>query len=89
MHRRLSSLVNSKNPRGSTSFDVRDDGSDNESKASTIVREELLPVPSLKVKRVDHYYSRWGKTWKYRVRDIIHSHYNVYRPNTTPRSYRT
>jgi hypothetical protein len=66
MHRRLSSLVNSKNPR-----DLGDDGSDNESKASTIVRDEPLPVPTLKVKRVDHYYSRWGKTWKYRVRCIV------------------
>jgi hypothetical protein len=39
---------------------------DNESKVSTIVRDEPLPVPSLKVKRVDFYYSRWTKSWKYR-----------------------
>ncbi|EKM57275.1 uncharacterized protein PHACADRAFT_183743 [Phanerochaete carnosa HHB-10118-sp] len=24
------------------------------------------PPPNLKVKRVDHYYSRWSKTWKYK-----------------------
>jgi len=29
-------------------------------------RDEPLPVPSLKVKRVDHYFSRWTKGWKYR-----------------------
>lgn len=45
---------------------------DNESKVSTIVREEPLPVPSLKVKRVDHYYSRWTKSWKYRVTVSFH-----------------
>ncbi|KIM47188.1 hypothetical protein M413DRAFT_7761 [Hebeloma cylindrosporum] len=31
----------------------------------TVVREEPLPVPSLKVKRVDKYFSTWG-SWKYR-----------------------
>ncbi|KIP07742.1 hypothetical protein PHLGIDRAFT_117812, partial [Phlebiopsis gigantea 11061_1 CR5-6] len=25
-----------------------------------------LPPPNLKVKRVDHYYSKWSKAWKYR-----------------------
>jgi hypothetical protein len=34
--------------------------------ASTI-NEEALVTPSLKVKRVDHYYSKWSKSWKYRV----------------------
>ena len=33
--------------------------------ASTLVREEPLTPPSLKVKRVDHYWSKKG--WKYRV----------------------
>lgn len=47
---------------------------DNESKltlAGTIAGKgvdlEALPVPNLKVKRVDNYYSRWSKSWKYRV----------------------
>ena len=26
----------------------------------------LLPKPNLKVKRVDHFYSRWSNKWKYR-----------------------
>ncbi|KAF9456240.1 hypothetical protein BDZ94DRAFT_1350405 [Collybia nuda] len=41
---------------------------DAESKASvsTVFPGEPLPIPSLKVKRLDYYYSRWGKTWKYR-----------------------
>jgi hypothetical protein len=73
MHRRFSSLV-----KGSSS---KEPGSlytaDNESKVSTIVREEPLPVPSLKVKRVDHYYSRWTKSWKYRVQPLP-SVYNFY-----------
>jgi len=28
---------------------------------------EALPPPNLKVKRVDNYYSRWSRNWKYRV----------------------
>ncbi|KAF9256971.1 P-loop containing nucleoside triphosphate hydrolase protein [Marasmius fiardii PR-910] len=31
-----------------------------------VSREETLEPPSLKVKRVDHYYSRWSRQWKYR-----------------------
>lgn len=65
MHRRLSTLV--KNSTRDRSHDDVDDGFDHESKVSTVVRDEPLPVPSLKVKRVDYYYSRWGKGWKYRV----------------------
>ncbi|RDB27282.1 ATPase family AAA domain-containing protein 3B [Hypsizygus marmoreus] len=62
MHRRFTSFVKNA-PRAE---DV-DGGFDNESKVSTVVREnEPLPAPSLKVKRVDHYYSKWSKTWKYR-----------------------
>lgn len=26
-----------------------------------------LPPPDLKVKRVDHYYSKWSGKWKYQV----------------------
>lgn len=52
--------------KASGSADAYDD-KDDESKASTVVREDLAP-PSLKVKRVDHYYSKWYKGWKYRVR---------------------
>ncbi|CAA7269690.1 unnamed protein product [Cyclocybe aegerita] len=29
-------------------------------------RAEPLPVPSLKVKRVDYYYNRWTRSWKYK-----------------------
>lgn len=33
--------------------------------ASTI--QEQLPPPNLKVKRLDYYYSRWSRKWKYQV----------------------
>ncbi|RDB27185.1 ATPase family AAA domain-containing protein 3B [Hypsizygus marmoreus] len=66
MHRRFSSLVKGSSPLAMS--DEPDNGFDNESKVSTIVRE-ALPAPSLKVKRVDHYYSRWSRTWKYRNMD--------------------
>ncbi|KAF7341709.1 AAA domain-containing protein [Mycena sanguinolenta] len=36
------------------------------SKVSTIVRDEPLPVASTKIKRLDYYYSRWSKGWKYK-----------------------
>ncbi|KAG2024096.1 hypothetical protein CC2G_001684 [Coprinopsis cinerea AmutBmut pab1-1] len=44
---------------------------DNSSKSTittAIGKEDNLPLPapSLKVKRVDNYYSRWSKSWKYR-----------------------
>lgn len=64
MHRRFSSLVN--NRSSGPSEDASVDG-DAESKASTIVKDEELPAPALKVKRLDYYYSRWSKGWKYRV----------------------
>jgi len=47
--------------------DLSDVQSVSKESTSTAVRDEPLPVPSLKVKRVDHYYSRWTKGWKYRV----------------------
>ncbi|KAF8148667.1 P-loop containing nucleoside triphosphate hydrolase protein [Crassisporium funariophilum] len=62
MHRRFSTLVKSSSSR----LGEKDNEDDTESKAETMVRDEPLPVPSLKVKRVDHYYSRWTKGWKYR-----------------------
>ncbi|TFK33149.1 P-loop containing nucleoside triphosphate hydrolase protein [Crucibulum laeve] len=62
MHRRISTLVKASSSRAA----VYDDG-DTESKVETITaRDEPLPIPSLKVKRVDNYYSRWTKGWKYR-----------------------
>ena len=72
MHRRFSSLV--KSPGSSSKTLEKTIDNDNESTVSTMIRGEPLPVPSLKVKRVDHYYSRWSKSWKYRVsfRDIVH-----------------
>lgn len=66
MHRRFSSFV-----KGSSSGKLESyqesEIDDTESKAETVVRDEPLPSPSLKVKRVDYYYSRWTKSWKYRV----------------------
>ncbi|KAK0457250.1 P-loop containing nucleoside triphosphate hydrolase protein [Desarmillaria tabescens] len=59
MHRRFSSLM--KASEGSS----RD--METESKVSTIKEDdEPLTPPTLKIKRVDHYYSRWSKSWKYR-----------------------
>lgn len=75
MHRRLSSLV----PGSSKSkLSVYDDD-DRESKTSTVLppKDEPLPIPSLKVKRVDHYYSKWYKQWRYRVCSSSHSHSTV------------
>ena len=72
MHRRLSSFVKPSSSRVSVVHEEHDDGLDNESKAPTIApRDEDLPVPSLKVKRVDHYYSRWSRQWKYRVKLLL------------------
>ncbi|KAJ7114472.1 hypothetical protein C8R44DRAFT_881309 [Mycena epipterygia] len=63
MHRRFSSLMKSPRASGSTPLDLEDD---TESKVSTIVKDEPLPPPSSKIKRVDYFYSRWTKGWKYR-----------------------
>ncbi|KAF7354269.1 AAA domain-containing protein [Mycena venus] len=63
MHRRFSSLVKSPKASGSSAFEYDDD---NESKVSTIVRDEPLPPASTKIKRLDYYYSRWSKGWKYK-----------------------
>lgn len=69
MHRRFSTLVKSASSSSGTSpINEKTFDDDNDSKASTILRSEPLPVPSLKVKRVDNYYSRWSKSRKYRVR---------------------
>jgi hypothetical protein len=68
MHRRFSSLV--KNSSAGPSSQVAEEASiydDNESKITAVAKDEHLPVPALKVKRVDYYYSWWTKSWKYRV----------------------
>jgi hypothetical protein len=67
MHRRFSTLVKSSSSSGTSPVNEKTIEDDNESGVSTILRAEPLPVPSLKVKRVDNYYSRWSKSWKYRV----------------------
>ncbi|KAF9527921.1 P-loop containing nucleoside triphosphate hydrolase protein [Crepidotus variabilis] len=67
MHRRFSSLVKtSSSSSTSDRIDEKVEDDDSASKTSTVVRDESVPVPSLKVKRVDYYCSRWTKTWKYR-----------------------
>jgi len=66
MHRRFSSLVKSPSTRPPVPDSEGVDSGDTESKVSTIVKDDELPVPSLKVKRLDYYYSRWSKGWKYR-----------------------
>ncbi|TFK23738.1 P-loop containing nucleoside triphosphate hydrolase protein [Coprinopsis marcescibilis] len=69
MRKRLSVIM-----RGSSSSSAQEDFTsyDNESKTTftTAVggddKDDSLPSPSTKIKRVDNYYSRWSKTWKYR-----------------------
>ncbi|KAH7871023.1 P-loop containing nucleoside triphosphate hydrolase protein [Lentinula edodes] len=62
MHRRISSFAKSS---GKVPSSAHTDEKDTDSTASTIVHEAVAP-PSLKIKRVDHYYSRWYKAWRYR-----------------------
>ncbi|KAF8996417.1 hypothetical protein BDQ17DRAFT_1284512 [Cyathus striatus] len=65
MNRRLSTFMKS-SPKEKEKQTDEDSGSNQESNGSTTVaREEPLPIPSLKVKRLDYYYSRWTKGWKY------------------------
>ncbi|KAJ7264526.1 P-loop containing nucleoside triphosphate hydrolase protein [Mycena haematopus] len=64
MHRRFSSLVKSPKASSSSAFEYDEDS---ESKVSTIARDEPLPAASTKIKRLDYYYSRWSKGWKYKA----------------------
>jgi hypothetical protein len=67
MHRRLSTFVKSASSSSSPAFGEKIVEDDAQSVSSTVVRDEPAPVPSLKVKRVDYYYSRWTRAWKYKV----------------------
>ncbi|OCH86746.1 P-loop containing nucleoside triphosphate hydrolase protein [Obba rivulosa] len=60
-------------PSGSSSGDTETasthngDGEDETgSTAALVSAPAALPPPTLKVKRVDHYWSNWSKAWKYR-----------------------
>ncbi|KAF9482979.1 P-loop containing nucleoside triphosphate hydrolase protein [Pholiota conissans] len=67
MHRRFSSLV--RNSSAGPSSQLAEEVSiydDNESKVTAVAKDDNLPPPALKVKRVDYYYSWWTKSWKYR-----------------------
>ncbi|KAK7047093.1 hypothetical protein VNI00_006757 [Paramarasmius palmivorus] len=74
MHRRFSSLVSYKGKAPSVPgpswnsypTEANIDKEDRDSDASTLGREEAPAAPSLKIKRVDHYYSKWYKEWRYR-----------------------
>lgn len=70
---RFSSLVSSSSPASRSTREeyVYDDNESKFSKATTVVKDESLPPPILKVKRVDYYYSKWTKSYKYRVRLLI------------------
>ncbi|KAF8797499.1 P-loop containing nucleoside triphosphate hydrolase protein [Phlegmacium glaucopus] len=65
--RRFSAFGKSSSSSGTSYVHEKPIEDENDSNASTILRGEPLPVPSLKVKHVDHYYSRWSKSWKYRT----------------------
>jgi hypothetical protein len=43
-----------------------EDGAEGQSSTTLMTPSTSLPPPNLKVKRVDYYYSRWSKTWKYK-----------------------
>ncbi|TFK64312.1 P-loop containing nucleoside triphosphate hydrolase protein [Pluteus cervinus] len=79
MQRRLSTFVRSSSSKakapGDLTLDLGNVIDDGESHVSTIKEkgekdkeEAVAPLtpPSLKVKRVDYYYSRWTRNWKYR-----------------------
>ncbi|KAK1232480.1 hypothetical protein PQX77_004382 [Marasmius sp. AFHP31] len=65
MHRRFSFMMNKRpsDGAGSPSSVMKDDGA---SEKTAAVNEGVLEPPSLKINRVDHYYSRWSREWKYR-----------------------
>ena len=73
MHRRLSTLVKTGSSSSSPANyrpdeKLIEDDTQSTASGSTVVREEgPVLAPSLKVKRVDYYYSRWTKSWKYKV----------------------
>jgi hypothetical protein len=64
MHRRFSSLIKAPSTSRPGPIEYDDDA---ESKASTIGKDEPLPPASLKIKRVDYFYSQWSKSWKSKV----------------------
>lgn len=45
---------------------IRSETERNTSTTALLPATTPLAPPNLKVKRVDHYYSRWSKSWKYR-----------------------
>ncbi|KAJ2917536.1 hypothetical protein MD484_g2848, partial [Candolleomyces efflorescens] len=72
MHRRISTLMRSPSS-GPSSSRISEYDEDDQSTLTPVggnpgkgEEKETLPIPSLKVKRVDNYYSRWSKAWKYR-----------------------
>ena len=69
MMHRFSSLVKSPGSSSKTPFIpfIAEENDDDRS-TSTIIHSEPLPAPTLKIKRVDSYFSRWSKTWTYRVK---------------------
>lgn len=73
MHRRFSSLVRNSASGSSAIAEEASINDDNESKFSktTAVANENVSPPALKVKRVDYYYSRWTRSYKYRVSRLL------------------
>ncbi|KAF5385540.1 hypothetical protein D9757_006723 [Collybiopsis confluens] len=51
--------------RAKNCLNYHNNDEDTDSTTSTVIHEAATP-PSLKIKRVDHYYSRWSKGWKYK-----------------------
>ncbi|OBZ76351.1 ATPase family AAA domain-containing protein 3B [Grifola frondosa] len=49
-----------------TSTDAGDNSEDIGHTTAQLATSAVFPPPTLKIKRVDHYYSTWSKAWKYR-----------------------
>ena len=69
MRRFLNSKSNSTFHRGSVIESEKDLLASDNAERSTIAStgQEPLPTPNLKVKRLDFYYSKWSRKWKYQV----------------------
>jgi len=72
MRRFLDRKSNSTFHRGSVIESEKDLLASENAEQSTIAStvqafQESLPPPNLKVKRLDYYYSKWSRKWKYQV----------------------
>jgi hypothetical protein len=73
MNRRFSTFIKSSGSKEQSSEDTSNFALDEDAESKVTLNADVpLPPPVLKYKRLDHYYSKWGKTWKYRVCHVLH-----------------